>query len=563
MIEPAQAQLSAAPLVAAPNPSQNFAGMSSNDACTGGFCGAGWPPDPNGDVGPNHYVQAVNQAIGIYDKSGNLLAAFTEDNLWSGSGTNLCNGNSAGDPIIVYDRLADRWILTWLAFANPSTGPFYQCIAASKTNDPVAGGYWLYPVRMDDGVVVPTGTLNDYPKFALWHDCLYMGANGFANGANFSGVLFGSFSRSDMYAGNPLTYSVGFLPYPANNLFSMFPASNLGKGANAVPAGTPAYFVAESQTLFAFEVRKFTPGANCGGGGTLGAATNVSQASYTFQSGAVVPQPGTGIKLDMIDDRVMQKVWYRKVGVTESLWVTHAVRKSGGGNNNTAMQWAQINVAGGTIATTPVQQQIYAPDTTLYRFMGNLAADRQGNMALGFSVSSGSVSPGIRYAGRLASDPLNTLPQTETVLVAGGGSQKNMCGGSPCDRWGDYSAMSVDPSDDCTFWYTNQYYATQANGTAGNWQTRIGAFTFASCTSLPATDDRAHELGEPEHRRSQRHVHRPGFRHRPDRHRPVHRQRRRHRRVHCGCACRRRQCSHRPMHDEQPQRRHSSTVGEL
>ncbi len=147
------------------------------------------------------------------------------------------------------------------------------------------------------------------------------------------------------------------------------------------------------------------------------------------------------------------------------------------------MQWAQIDVTGGTDRTTPVQQQIYAPDTTLYRFMGSLAVDRQGNMALGYSTSNGTAPnfPSIAYSGRLATDPLNTLPQTEVVLIAGGGSQTNICGGGPCDRWGDYSSMSVDPADDCTFWYTNEYYSSQANGNSGNWQTRIGSFRFPSC----------------------------------------------------------------------------------
>ena len=132
------------------------------------------------------------------------------------------------------------------------------------------------------------------------------------------------------------------------------------------------------------------------------------------------------------------------------------------------MQWAQINVTGGTIATTPVQQQIYTPDTTLYRWMGSLAVDSQGNMALGYSTSNGTAPnfPSIAYSGRLATDPLNTLPQTEVQMIAGAGSQNNNCGGAPCHRWGDYTAMSVDPADDCTFWYTNQYYSSQANGTA-------------------------------------------------------------------------------------------------
>jgi hypothetical protein len=176
----------------------------------------------------------------------------------------------------------------------------------------------------------------------------------------------------------------------------------------------------------------------------------------------------------------MQKVRYRNIGGVESLWAVHNIQSSATATT-ISMQWAQIDVTSGSIAATPVQQQIYQPDATLHRWMGSLAVDNAGNMALGYSTS-GSNSPNfpsIAYAGRLVNDPLGTLLQTETQLVAGAGSQTHLF----LDRWGDYSGMSVDPSDDCTFWYTNEYYSSQANGDSGNWQTRIGSFKFASCTA--------------------------------------------------------------------------------
>jgi len=481
------------PLAPMPSPLQNFAGLSFNDSCGGAQCGSGWPPDPNGDVGPNHYIEAVNTAIGIYSKTGTLLASFTEDSLFSGTSatTFLCDGSSQGDPVVIYDWLADRFVITWFAFGfdglgNPKT-PFYQCIAASKTSNPVAGGWWLYAVRTDPGGVglPPVGDLNDYGKFGLWHDCLYMGANLFnmPAGGTYDGAMFASFSRADLYSGSPLTFALGQL-LPATNAFTLVPSNNLGKGANAVQAGTPNYFVSEAGSSNSFEVRKFTAGTNCGAGGTLSAVTNVSQAFYVFEQGAQVPQPNTTTKLDMIDDRIMQKVQYRKVGGSESLWVTHPVQNPSA--SNTAMQWAQIDVTGGTIATVPVQQGIHAPDTTLHRFMGSIAADAKGNVALGYTTSNATSPnfPSVVYAGRLVSDPLGTLPQTEVKMIAGSGSQKFSLGGTPVDRWGDYSAMSVDPADDCTFWYVNEYYSSQTNGTAGNWQTRIGSFQFPSCTGL-------------------------------------------------------------------------------
>jgi hypothetical protein len=493
------------PLAPMPSPLQNFAGLSFNDSCGGAQCGIGWPPDPNGDVGPNHYIEAVNTAIGIYSKTGTLLASFTEDNLFSGTSatTFLCDGSSQGDPVVIYDWLADRFVLTWFAFGfagqNP-TSPFYQCIAASKTSNPVAGGWWLYAVRTDPGSVglPPVGDLNDYGKFGLWHDCLYMGANLFnmPTGGTYDGAMFASFNRADLYSGSPLTFAIGWLQ-PATNAFTLVPSNNLGKGANAVQPGTPNYFVSESGSSSSFEIRTFTAGTNCGAGGTLSAATNVSQAAYVVQQGAQVPQPNTTNKLDMIDDRIMQKVQYRKVGGSESLWITHPVRNPAG--SNTAMQWAQLDVTGGTIATTPVQQGIHAPDTTLYRFMGSIAADAKGNVALGYTTSNGTSPsfPSVVYAGRLVSDPLGTLPQTEVKMIAGSGSQTNNCGGAACDRWGDYSAMSVDPADDCTFWYVNEYYSSQTNGSNGNWQTRIGSFQFPSCTGLTPSSTAVASSGNP------------------------------------------------------------------
>jgi hypothetical protein len=478
-----------APLAPMPSTIVNVPGMSFNSLCTDPSgtiaCGSGWPPDPNGDVGPNNYIQAVNNAYAIYNKAGSMITSFTEDQLWSG-GPSPCNGSSQGDPIVLYDQLADRWILSHFAFATNASSNFYQCIAVSKTNDPVAGGWWLYPLRMDPGGTgkPPVGTINDYTKLGIWSDCLYMAANGFSMPAgSFAGTSYASLSRSDLENGTALTWSLGFISN-ASDPFTMIPSSLLGSAAGSLPpAGTPNYFVSESQTTFDYEVRKFTAGPNCGAGGTLSTTPAiVSQTIYaqTPTNTNIVSQPGTLSALDMIDDRLMQKVRYRKIGGTESLWVVHNTLTATTGT--VVPQWAQIDVTGGASATL-VQQQIYTPDMTLHRWMGSLAVDNAGNMALGYSTSSSAQFPSIAYSGRLASDPLNTLPQTEVQLTAGAGSQTVMNGGKPVNRWGDYTAMSVDPSDDCTFWYTNQYYASQANGDLGNWQTRIGSFRFPSCTT--------------------------------------------------------------------------------
>jgi hypothetical protein len=172
---------------------------------------------------------------------------------------------------------------------------------------------------------------------------------------------------------------------------------------------------------------------------------------------------------------------YRSISSTESLWVQHTVGTASA-STPTGIQWAQINVTGGTIATTPVQQQIFNNGADgLNRFMGSMAVDGNGNVALGYTASSSSVAPDIRYVGRLASDPLNQMPRTEVTLLPGvtRSVQTGTCGGGACIRWGDYSAMTVDPIDDCTFWYANMYFPVQGN----NWVTRIGSFKFPACTA--------------------------------------------------------------------------------
>jgi hypothetical protein len=464
-----------------PAATQNFAGLSYSDAVSGGPAGVAWPPDSNGDAGRNHYIQAVNSAYAIYDKSGTLKAAFTEDSLFATS-IAPCNGHSQGEPVVIYDQLHDRWILTHFAFASLSTGPYYQCFAVSKTGDPVAGGWFLYAFRIDGVGGVPTGTLNDSSKFGLWNDgCLYMGANGWA-GNSYAGVIFASFPLADMEAGRAVIFGIGFIG-TSNDPISMIPSNLLGSAPGSLPpAGTPNYFVSESHLAFNWEVRTFTPGPKCGGGGSLSTAVTVNQTAYQTVGGGV-SQPGTDNTLNTGIDRVMPKVQYRRVGDAESLWLVHDVRTTSFGA--VAPHWAQIDVSGGNVALAPVQEQIYTPDTFLNRWLPSLAVDHAGNMAVGYSTANGTDPnyPSIAYSGRLAGDALNQLPQTEVQLVAGGGSQTNTCYGFPCTGWGDYASMSVDPSDDCTFWYSGEYYDTAGNGATGNWRTRIGSFKFPSCNS--------------------------------------------------------------------------------
>jgi hypothetical protein len=451
-----------APSSPVPDPSISFKGLDK-----AGW-GDGWPPDTVGDVGPTHFIQAVNTSVGIFRKSdGVRLAAFTFNALWATAGSDTpCGYNNYGDPTVVYDPLADRWIVADFAFVgNGASPPYYECIAVSKTSDPPAGGWYLYAIRTDDAA---HPWFADYPKMGIWPDGLYMTANMFSD--TFEEVRVWAFNRADLESGAAVRNVVIDLNTPSSA--SLLPG-NMRTVVGAPPAGTPNLLVSQAEFSFAFEVFKFHADYS-GSGSTFSGPTNVSQASYT-DAPATVPSPRNS--LDSLNDRLMMQAQYTNIGGTESLWVNHTVRCCGG-TSPAGIQWAQLDVTGGTVSTTPVQQQLY-PSTNdgLHRWMGSLAVDKSGDMALGYSVSNSTTNPDIRYAGRLASDPLNTLPQTEKTMLSGvtRGTQFGKCGGT-CERWGDYSAMAIDP-DGCRFWYTQEYYET----TGLNWQTRIGSFSFPSC----------------------------------------------------------------------------------
>ncbi len=432
---------------AMPAPIQNFKGL---DKAT---WGAGWPPDTNGDVGPNHYIQTVNTSIGIFNKTGTQLAAFTFNTFFDGTGT-PCDTANQGDPVVLYDPLADRWVITDFAWANFLTGPWYECIAVSKTSDPVSGGWWQY------GMVAHNTFFADYPKLGVWADGYYMSANLYnaTTGAN-QGVRVWALDRASMINGtlNEVHFDL------STSYFGLLPSNLRG----SLPAsGTPGFFLSAGVSspdtvlkLWKFHVDWGNPASS-----TFTGPTVLTVGSYSYPSFSV-PQLGTSQTLDTLGLRLMMQLQYRNIGGTESLWASHTTTSGG----VTGVRWYEIRNPNGT--PTVYQQSTFQPDSN-YRWMPSLAIDHNGNMAIGYSVSSSSMYPAIRYAGRLASDPLSTLGQGETTLFAGTGSQTST------SRWGDYSAMTVDPVDDCTFWYTTEYYET----TGILWQTRIGSFKFPSCT---------------------------------------------------------------------------------
>ncbi len=426
------------------------------------------PPDTVGDVGPNHYVQMVNTAFAIYDKAGNLLAGPVAINsLWSSFG-GPCETQNNGDPIVRYDQLADRWLMS--QFALPS-GNYRQCFAVSRGPDPVSSGWFLYDFPIVDRA---TGkpVFPDYPKIGVWPDGYYMGTQrSFPNG----GLDVWAFERQQMLNGAPAA-AIQFA-VSAPSLFLM-PADLDGPPPSA---GTPAFFVrqvdgerfggADRLEVFAFTAKWSAPATSTFTlTATLPTAPFDSVLCSATLLGACVPQPGTSSKLETLTVWPMWRAQYRNFGTHESLVTNHTVDADG--RDHAGIRWYELRrpPAG---AWSIFQQGTHSPDSE-HRWMGSLAMDSRGQLALGYSVSSATVSPGIRTATRLTSDPPGTLGP-ETVLINGAGSQTHSS-----SRWGNYSSMDLDPVDDCTFWYTTEYYdATSAAG----WKTRVSSFRLPSCGS--------------------------------------------------------------------------------
>jgi hypothetical protein len=412
--------------------------------------GAGWPPDTNGDVGPNHYIQTVNTSIGIYSKTGTVLSRVTFNTLFDGTGT-PCDDKNMGDPVVLYDQYSGRWIITDFAWSS-TRGPFYECIAVSKTADPVSGGYWFYALQVN------ATQLNDYPKLGVWPDGIYMSANMFTRAKTYAGVKVWALNRADMISGAAMR-NVAFTL--GTSYFTLYPSTV--SSTFTVPAGTPNYFMSlyapSTMRMWKFTVNWTTPSSS-----TFTGPTNITVASFTKPTTkGLVPQLGSSAKLDSLGDRLMVQLQFTNVNGTPALWFTHSVLS----NSVTGIRWYEVR----NMASTPTvyQQGTYQPDSS-FRWMPSLAVDKVGNMAVGYSVSSSAMYPAIRYAGRLVTDALGTLGQGEATLIAGTGSQTTYT------RWGDYSGMVLDPNG-CTFWYTTEYYLT----TGTNWQTRIASFQFPSC----------------------------------------------------------------------------------
>jgi uncharacterized repeat protein (TIGR01451 family) len=453
-----------------PAPNRNFAGIGATGIA---------PPDTNGDIGPNHYVQMVNSMFAIYSKAGTLLTGPTNINqLWAGAG-GRCQVTNSGDPVVLYDPLADRWLLS--QFALPA--PYAVCVAISRTPDPT-GAYYLYEF--------PMAEFPDYIKFGVWPDAYYMSTN---EGAPIGGgtPLVGAFAfdRIRMLAGQSAT----FQKFQVQRNF-MLP-SDLD-GPTPPPAGAPNYFYTIMDDTFwpsvgfpgvdrlegwEYHVDFSTP-ANS----TFALVHSLPTTPFNylvcgfFQFNCI--QLPAGEKVDALAEYPMWRLAYRNFGGHEAMVSNFTVKV--GSPDRAGIRWFELRKTGAA-GWSIYQQGTHAPDND-QRWMGSIAMDRSGNIALGYSVTGTSVFPSIRYATRLFSETLGLL-QPEATLIAGGGSQTN---GS--NRWGDYSAMSVDPTDECTFWYTNEYYASSSQR---SWSTRIGAWTIPACGVSQLTLQKAVDNANP------------------------------------------------------------------
>lgn len=420
------------------------------------------PPDINGAAGPNHYVQIVNFHLQVWDKKGtSLLGPISIASLWSGFG-GACELYGSGDPIVLYDRLADRWLISQIGGAPLLGQPFHQCIAVSATPDPT-GAWNRYTFQM------PGDDFIDYPKFGVWPDGYYMTENEYNNsGTSFLGARAWAFDRAAMIAGQPASFQMSPL-ISGSSFGTMMPADFDGR--MAPPAGAPNYILAFSYPflLWQFHIDWQNPLNSTFTNTAL--LTAGFTASPTCMNLGCVPEksPSPANLLEAIGDRFMFRFAYRNFVDHESLVISHVVH----GNTSLGMRWYEIRGPG--TAPFVFQQGTFAPDLN-HRWMGSIAMDGNGNVALGYSVASDTLYPSIRYAGRLASDPLGELTQGEASIFEGVGYQDTTSGNSA--RWGDYSSMSIDPADDCTFWYTTEY---NSSNKAGNWATRIASFRFPGC----------------------------------------------------------------------------------
>jgi hypothetical protein len=462
------AAVQTAVLAFAPSPMFGFAGVGEGDYR---YTDVAAPPDTNGAVGSTQYIQWVNTSFAIFDKAtGNLLYGPAAGNtlfsdLVNDPNLSACATTNDGDPVVQYDQLAGRWLMSQTSFS--SGNGFFVCIAVSES-DQASGalGTW------NRFAVSWPATLADYPKTSIWPNAYFLTTNLFYNigiGYIFIGAQACALDRNLLLTnGNPTANSLQCTP--ASNSYPSLLAASLD-GSQLPPDPSTGFLMDLGSNALNFW--KFKVDFNNSSNTTLTGPISVPVAGFTRacgNGGTCITQPGTSEKLDSLGDRMMFRLAYRNFGSYESMVVNHSVAVGSKSTSHTGVRWYEIRNPSGTPAL--FQQGTFAPDAN-HRWMGSIAMDKTGNIVVGYSVSGSGTFPGIRYTGRLATDPPGTL-ETEVHILDGGGSQL-----TNLSRWGDYTRMSIDPVDDCTFWYTNEYL--KSSGTF-NWSTWIAKFKFPSCS---------------------------------------------------------------------------------
>ncbi|MFC2102400.1 T9SS type A sorting domain-containing protein [Bacteroidota bacterium] len=431
----------------------NFDGISASGSV---------PPDTYGEAGPDYYFQVVNTSYAIFNKSGEMVfGPFPNHTVWMG----MPNNDNSGDAVVLYDEAANRWLFTQFSLPNYPAGPFFQMIAVSQTPDPT-GSWYRYQYEFP--------LMPDYPKFGVWHDGYYMSSNNFGNQGFANNGAYG-FDRTAMLAGDPDAVRISFTLQAGGGGFNtIYPADCDGA---LPPAGTPNYFgfIKRNDTQY-FGIYEFQADFTNPTNSTFG---NLIQLPVTPFSSYLegIPQLGTNRKLETLAGRLMYRVQYRRFEDHEAMVANHTINV---GSLRAGVRWYEFRKTTGD--WTVHQEGTYAPADGHSRWMASMAIDTAGSIALGFSISSNTMYPGIRYTGRLKNDPLGQMTITEKSIIDGGGCQTGIWSGR--SRWGDYSAMSVDPSNPTTFWYSTEYYATTSNS---GWKTRIGSFSFQNVFSSYAS----------------------------------------------------------------------------
>jgi Abnormal spindle-like microcephaly-assoc'd, ASPM-SPD-2-Hydin len=455
------------PRLQTPNFSLEFEGAGFGDAF---FCNC-MPPDNDGAPGTTQYVQYINLEYQVFDKSGNtVLGPLAGNAFWSGFGGS-CQSDNSGDPIIRFDAAAQRWVASQFAINN--TGNDFECVAVSKTAD-ATGAYNRYAFSFAD--------FPDYPKMGVWPDAYYFTFNNFNLAGPFVGANVCAADRTKMLAGSAATMQC----FQQNsNQFGMLP-SDLD-GATPPAAGTPNFVMeldpsgSANLDLFKFHVDFTTPANSTFTGPTLIPVAAFTPLCNTQVRGRCVKQPTAGSdNLESLGDRLMYRLAYRNFGDHTTLLTSHSVVAGSSGG----LRWYEIHNP--ESSPTVFQSGTFAPDSQ-FRWMPAIAMDQAQDIAVGFSRSGTATGqyPSLVYAGRVPSDPAGTL-ESEVVLKAGAGSQSSsaVCF-LGCDRWGDYSSVTVDPTDDCTFWFSEEYLKATGVNKGFNWSTAIGAFTFPGCSGSP------------------------------------------------------------------------------